>query len=140
MKRSLALNSRRIKNLNSGLGKGKRACAAQMRYFQKRKHLLSSRINLHQKAFEELQISYTCSDPSESPMVLTPFDVKVCDTSEDIQDEISDRYVSVTVASVPPAIQEHSKNQSSRFTSQRFLTFFYNFRFLVFFCDYFAVL
>ena len=32
----------------------------------------------------ELQISYTCSDPSESPIVLIPFDVKVCDTSEDI--------------------------------------------------------
>ena len=93
-----------------------------MRYFQKRKHLLSSRIIVYQKAFEELQISCTCSDPSESPIVLIPFDVKVCDTSEDIQDEISDQYVSVTVASVPPSIQEYSKNQLSRFTTQRFLT------------------
>ena len=106
----------------------------------KEKHLLSSRINLHQKAFEELQISYTCSDPSESPIVLIPFNVKVCDTSENIQDDIGDQYVSVTVASVPSAIQEHPKYQLARFTSQRFLTFFFNFRVFSFFCDYFTVL
>ena len=59
MKRSLALNSRRVRNINSGLGKWKRAYADQIRYVQKRKDLLLSRINLYQKAFEDLQISYT---------------------------------------------------------------------------------
>ena len=59
MKRSLALNARKIKNVKSGKGKWRRAFALQQQAIEKRKELLYNRYAERQEAFCELQVAYT---------------------------------------------------------------------------------
>ena len=52
---------------------------------------------------------------TDSPIILFPYDVKISDTSDDIQDEQLDEYVPVTIVAVDEDIREHSTKQLSRF-------------------------
>ena len=70
----------------------------------------------------QLQISCTCTNPIYSPIFLTPFDIKICNISDDIPDEILDEHILVSVAAVRSKIREHSSNQALRYTCQCFLT------------------
>ena len=77
LKRSLALNARKIKNVKSGKGKWRRAFASQQQTIDKRKKLLHNRSIERLKAFHDLQVAYTCTKMKDSPIILVPFDVKV---------------------------------------------------------------
>ena len=57
-----------------------------------------------------------------NPIVLIPADVKVCETSDDIQDEQADEYVPISHAAVPAGVRQRSLKQESRFISQCYLT------------------
>ena len=122
MKRSLALNARKIKNVKSGKGKWRRAFASQQQAIEKRKELLYNRYVERQEAFCELQVAYTCAELKDSPIILVPYDVKISDTSDDIQDEQLDENVPVTIVAVNEDIREQSAKQLSRFNGQCFVT------------------
>ena len=109
--RSIAFNAQRLKNINSGSGKCKCSHAAQRRHVR-----ISLRINLYQRTLVQLQISCTCTNPIDSPIFLTSIDIKICDISDDIQGEIMDENISVSVAAV------RSSNQELSYTCQYFLT------------------
>ena len=64
----------------------------------------------------QLQIFCTCTNPIDSPIFLTSIDIKICDISDDIQGEIMDENISVSVAAV------RSSNQELSYTCQYFLT------------------
>ena len=122
MKMSLAVNARKFRRKFSGTGKHKRAYTFKQKAVTARKKLFSDRIELHLRVMQDLQISYTCVNAENSPIILIPSDVKVCEISDDIQDEQIDEYVPVTLAAVPVGDRQRSLKQESRFISQRFLT------------------
>lgn len=112
----------KVTKVKSGKGILRQAFASKQRAVDKRKEVLHDRIIVHARALEELQISYTCTEMKGSLIILIPYDVKVSDTSDDIQDEQIDEYVPVPVAITAETadIREHSSKQSSLLRNQCF--------------------
>ena len=84
--------------------------------------MLLHKIILHLNVLEHLQKSYTCTEMKDSPIILVPYDVKVSDTSDDIQDEQLDETVPFTISALTADIREQSSKLYILFRNQCFLT------------------
>ena len=122
MKRALAINARKFRRKKFETGKQRRSYASKQKSVTERKELLSDRIDSRLTVMRDLQVSYTCTNVKNSPIILIPADVKVSEITDDIQDEQIDEYVPVSLAAVPAGIRQRSRKEESRFISQCFVT------------------